>query len=945
MTPERWRQIEENFQAAADCATAERVAVLDQACAADLDLRREVESLLAAQAGEQGTFMAALLLESASSLAATHEEDLTGRRVGAYRVTGLIGEGGMGAVYRAVRDDDQYHKEVAIKLVKPGLDTAFVLRRFRYERQILAKLEHPYVARLLEGGTTADGRPYFVMEHVAGQPITDYCVQEQLPLPERLKLFRAICEAVQYAHQNLIIHRDLKPSNILVTADGVPKLLDFGIAKLLDPEFIPEAATQTVTALRAMTPDYASPEQVRGEQVTTATDIYSLGVVLYELLTGQRPHRFENFSAGEIERVICKTEPRKPSAAVEPTTAAAAKLRKQLAGDLDNIVLQALCKEPARRYQSAEQFSEDIRRHLAGLPVCARQDTLTYRTGKFVRRHKLGVAATLVVILSLVGGIVATSYQARRAERRFQQVRKLANTFLFNIHDEIQNLPGSTKAREMVVTTALEYLDSLAQEAAGDPTLARELAVAYQKVGDVQGDPYAANLGHAEAAMKSYQKSLSLAEQLAARNGGNLEVRRTLAQNYFKLGTVISETGNKLGAQATMRQGVGPAEALAEQPGEDKDLVLVINYYMRIGNTQLDTGDVAGALGTYRHLQLLSERRAARYPSNRAKMAVAFAHSNVGEARVALGDLTGAIESYRQSLVILEALAQKEPSNLGYRRGVMIGYLWLGHLSANPRFFNLGDRAAALGYYRKALPIAEGLAVTDAKNVFPRSDLAGAYLDIADILTEDDPAQAADIYRRALAITRSLLEAEPDDFRFLRRQAFCLRGLAAPLERMGDRQGAHQHLRQALETFEKLAARDPADVKMHAELQATLNALGDFALRAGDTADAQEHYRRAVAIGEAAVAATPSYLYSQWRLADSYLRFGQLHAKLATGSGRPKAERAANQREACAWHQKTLALWDRWSQQAVSSPFNTSRRDQAARALAQCEAALTALGN
>jgi len=288
------------------------------------------------------------------------------------------------------------------------------------------------------------------MEFIVGQRINDYCDVHQLSIPDRLKLFRQVCAAVQLAHQNLVVHRDLKPGNILVDQEGVPKLLDFGIAKLLSSD-TGQAATRTQTGMRMMTPDYASPEQVRGGAITTASDVYSLGTVLYELLTGRRAHQFKTYSPVEIEETVCLTEAEKTSEAAARADGAPLHWRKQLTGDLDNIVLMALRKGPDRRYQSVEQFSEDIRRHLEGLPVAARKDTVGYRAGKFARRNKLGITAAALIVLSLMGGMAASLYQARRAERRFQQVRNLANTFLFDIHDDIKKLPGSTAARARVV--------------------------------------------------------------------------------------------------------------------------------------------------------------------------------------------------------------------------------------------------------------------------------------------------------------------------------------------------------------------------------------------------------------------------------------------------------------------------------------------------------------
>jgi serine/threonine protein kinase/tetratricopeptide (TPR) repeat protein len=441
METNRWRRIEHLFQSALDCAPARRAAFLDSSCAGDASLRQEVESLLASY--DKGGFTETpAFAEGLKLLEENDERSLAGQNIGPYKVIRKLGQGGMGAVYLAARADQSFQKEVAIKLIKRGQDTDDVIRRFRSERQILASLDHPNITRLLDGGTTDDGLPYFVMEYIQGQPIDTYCDSNKLDTTERLKLFQSVCAAVHFAHQNLVIHRDIKAGNILVTSEGVPRLLDFGIAKLLAAN--PSPADRTVTLVRRMTPLSASPEQVRGENITTASDVYSLGVLLYKLLTGHSPYRMAGRKRDEFERAICEEVPDKPSSvidrvensAVESTTTPQSvsetregtpdKLRRRLRGDLDNIALMALRKEPQRRYSSVLQFSEDIRRHLQGLPVTARHDTPGYRASKFVGRHKTGVAATVLIFLSLTAGIVATVRQARvaRAERDRAQVEK-----------------------------------------------------------------------------------------------------------------------------------------------------------------------------------------------------------------------------------------------------------------------------------------------------------------------------------------------------------------------------------------------------------------------------------------------------------------------------------------------------------------------------------------
>jgi len=384
----------------------------------------ELESLLASHE-QAGDFLDEPVLVGAEAAAGSEPvESLVGRRIGPYQMLREIGQGGLGLVYLALRVDDEYRKLVAIKLIKRGMDTRAIVRRFRHERQMLAGLEHPNICRLIDGGTIDHGRPYFIMEYVDGLPLDEYCNQRRLSVNERLTLFRTVCAAVHCAHQNLIVHRDLKPSNILVTADGVPKLLDFGIAKWLLPE--PSEQMKTSTGLRPMTPEYASPEQVRGGTITTASDVYALGVLLYELLTGHHPYLLEGCWLPEVERLICEAQPERPSAAVSRPKAvldagpdgSSEALRRRLAGDLDNIILMALRKEPARRYASAHELSEDIRRHLEGMPVMARKDTLAYRMGKFVRRNKSAVSAATLVLVSLLVGLLATTWQAHRANQQ-----------------------------------------------------------------------------------------------------------------------------------------------------------------------------------------------------------------------------------------------------------------------------------------------------------------------------------------------------------------------------------------------------------------------------------------------------------------------------------------------------------------------------------------------
>jgi serine/threonine protein kinase len=434
--PEQWEHVKVVFDAALRHERGSRAHYLDNACAGDEAQKAEVQSLLAAYDEADS-----LIEKPAMSAGWPADEDaapMTNRRIGPYRILRRVGHGGMADVYLAARADGLYQRFVAIKLVT-GLASEEILRRFRHERQTLAVLDHPNIVKLLDAGTTDEGFPYLVMDYVQGQPIDEYCDSRKLSVAERLQLFRTVCAAVHYAHQNLVVHRDLKPSNIVVTAEGVPKLLDFGIAKLTRPEYSPGTIGLTRPGLRLMTAEYASPEQVKGEPITTASDIYSLGVLLYRLLTGHRPYHVTSHSALEYQRAICQDEPERPSVAIahlEEISGAHGvvrarltpelvsgtregtleKLRRKLQGELDAIVLMAMRKEPQRRYPSAEQCSEDIRRHLAGLPVVACKNTIRYRSVKFIQRHSALVATVAVVAMLVACGVVAAIWQGRVAE-------------------------------------------------------------------------------------------------------------------------------------------------------------------------------------------------------------------------------------------------------------------------------------------------------------------------------------------------------------------------------------------------------------------------------------------------------------------------------------------------------------------------------------------------
>jgi serine/threonine protein kinase/tetratricopeptide (TPR) repeat protein len=789
MIPERWNEIKEKLHAALELEGTQRTAYLDEIGAADADLRRELESLIASHEQAGTEFLSTPVPnEVLPPQATTSRGPMIGRRLGPYQIVEQIGSGGMGEVYRAARSDEQYQKQVAIKLVRAGQDTDFIVSRFKNERQILAGLDHPNIARLLDGGTTEEGVPYFVMELIEGQPITEYCDSRHLSIVERVKLFIAVCSAVQYAHQRLIVHRDIKPSNILVTLEGTPKLLDFGIAKILETESAAQQFEPTLTMFRALTPGYASPEQVKGDPITTASDVYSLGVVLYELLTGHHPYSEPGYTPHQIARAVCEVEPEKPSTVVRRTEGShseherppgrstavgswhdgsAERLSKRLSGDLDNIVLMALRKEPERRYASVDKFAEDLRRHLENLPVFARKDTVGYRISKFVARHRAGVVATAAVIIILVIGIVVTLREAHiarteraRAETRFNDVRKLANSLMFELHDSIRDLPGSTPARKLLVSRALEYLDSLSKEAKGDRSLQRELAAAYEKIGDVQGQPRQANLGDTDGAAASYRKALAIRESLAASDPKDQEVRQQLAPNYGKLSDLLWSKGDPKEAMEMSRKEIAVAEAVYQaDPASTANRLLLASFRMDYGYKQaMIGGDRAGGLENLHLGSAMLEQLQAADPQNRwVTRLLGLSYFRAAEIlKEEPNDRPQALALYKKAIVTTQTLVSADPNNADYCRMVAYDQFALAQLLGSMK-----DANGALAQDHEALSAFQKLADADPTNAQYQEDLAVVRGDIGDVLIDKgDLKDAIETLRLSLVRAESMSDAK-----------------------------------------------------------------------------------------------------------------------------------------------------------------------------------------
>lgn len=920
MSAEDRQQLKNLFHAAVDLEAGERTAFLDEVCAGRDELRGQVEKLLASHYAA-GTFLAAPALVDAGVVAAEEPagEDqatsLAGQRIGPYELAREIGRGGMGKVYLAVRADDHYRQQVAVKLIKRGMDTAAILRRFVMERQILANLEHPHIARLLDGGTTADGLPYFVMEHIAGRPITRYCDEQRSTTAERLELFRQVCAAVQYAHQHLVVHRDIKPSNILVTTEGVPKLLDFGIAVLLSPNRASETGEATLSMTQAMTPEYASPEQLRGQQITTASDIYSLGIVLYELLSGHRPYHLSSHQPQDIAQVISEKDPRKPSAAITVTEEVRStegheivvitpeavgraregtieKLRRRLTGDLDNIVLKALRKEPERRYASVQEFSEDIRRHLAGLPVSAGPDTLSYRARKFTRRHKAGVLAAAVVVITLFTATAVTTWQASiarqerdKAERRFNQVRKLANSVLFDYHDGVEQLPGSTPVRQKMVQDALEYLDNLSAESNGEASLQRELATGYEKVGDVQGNPYRANLGNQEEALASYRKAVSIREALYAANRDDVNFKLEVSQGYQNVADILWAQGANEEALANYRHALANYSELAQADPNNPLYVKSANVTLNgIGNVQRQNGDFAGALATFRNYLANAEALLAADATDQYnRHSLAIARLKVGDALMGGTDYAGALTHYEKAVENFSDLAAAAENNAAAIRELGLGY---GRIAAACKSLAQYERAAE--YDLKAIQQQKQVAAADPTNVQIQFDLATTYANLGDNLRQ--------------------------------------------MKKLDD---AAARVRESIGIFNEALAKSPDFAQAQGNLAAARTTYAEILLAQGDTNGALENYRLALTMLERA----PVRQAQTEALANAYEGVGNVHLRRAERARGQTSQSAADCEEARSWYQKSLDVW-----RELDAAKHKDKLSDISQKLAACNATLTAKG-
>ena len=936
---ENWDRIQSLFLEAVNLPPEKRASFLETACAGEEEVRREVESLIAHDLnGEQR--IADALQDTAQSF--LESEDVTGMRLGAWRVLKEIGRGGMGTVYLACRDDDQFQKYVAIKVVLRGMDTAEMLSRFRHERQILAHLDHPHIARLIDGGNTSQGRPFLVMEYVQGRPIDVFCREDGLGIGDRCRLFLKVCQAVSYAHRNLVVHRDLKPGNILVSAEGSPKLLDFGVAKLLDPEIDPGRAP-TVAAGRLMTPEYASPEQVRGELVGTASDIYALGAILYELLTGMKAQQVDSHSPAGLEKAICLTEVPLPSSRVEPANV---RLRKRLSGDLDNIVLKAMRKESEERYSSVDLFAKDIARHLKGRTVTARPPSVTYRLGKFARRHRISLIFSAFVVISLIGGTWIALVEAhrarveeRRAQARLSQMVELANRALFDVHGSIERLPGATDARRQLVKTTLDYLENLSKDAGSDERLLKALGAAYFRLGDLQGYPFNPNLGDAAGAIRSYRTSAAFLDPLRRAHPKDAETQRLWLETEEHLATLLDNGGDAAGALKLLNDGLPAAQTLAKLPDAGVDGQRIEGEFYNL--LALITRDPAQALPYARRDLDIFSGLAARYPDRTDfVLEQSNGYAMIGDLLHDMADSQGALDHYLRCVALREQLVMAHPNDVSYKRNLMIGYGHVGDILGSPVAYNLGDSAGAREYYRKAVAIGQEMHDADPNDVTAKFDLAAGLerLGMVDV-PFSGVAESLAALQRSAGILENLVTDSPSVPK-KRMLALSCEYAGLRLRSLGRYPEAIRYYKRSLTIADSILAEDPTDRPALSQATASGRGLATAMAMAGDRAAALRQAEATVARAEAGLNAGPEPRSRQRYLAESVIELGSIHEILA--------KRMPTDRQRQEWNaariqlNRALALLDKMNAGNKPPPLEESDRQNAHNLLAEAERHLAA---
>lgn len=835
---------------------------------------------------------------------------MTGQTLGAYTLISPVGEGGMGSVWLADRNDGRFDRRVAVKLLRIPLLGRAGGERFQREGAILARLAHSHIAQLLDAGVASSGQPYLILEYVEGEDIVTYCDRRRLDVDARLQLFLGMLDAVAHAHANLIVHRDIKPSNVYVNRDGQVKLLDFGIAKLLEAEGGEGAVTRlTREGGGALTPQYAAPEQVTGGPVTVATDVYASGVLLYLLLTGKHPAGTGLHSPAELVKAIVETETVRPSDVLVPgqdptevlveTAAKRAttpdKLRRQLRGDLDTIIRKALKKSPAERYGSVSALADDLRRYLKHEPISARPDTVAYRTAKFIRRNRYRVAAGVLALTAIVAGFAVALYQARLAQRRFQEVRKLAHTFVFDLYDDVAKLEGSTKTREMMVRTGLQYLDNLAKNSGGDPGLQEEIAAAYLKIGDAQGHPTRPNLGRMADALASYRKAGDIYQRLAAKNQTYL---RDLAVYYLSYAGLVRFT-DLTQAKQFSEAAIQTFDRLRSQQPLDAELQSsYTSAWCTVGDIDEDGGHYRQAWTEFSRCAELARVQLSHQEDPPSLSAVAQAEERVGTAAQELGLFQESLRAFDEDESTLKKLLAAEPLNPRFHRMQAVLHQFRSRLYFDDRYPNLGDPARALESATQYLHETEEMVRSDPNNTAAQTSRAFAACRVSYPLREIDPRAAVRMARDAVRMFDELTASGKTDSLIISGRAQGLRLLGEAQLKAGQVTAARRSAESALAAWREIAAKSARGSEDRVELVHTLILAGEASIAASDLARAQNLL--AEARDEAQPIAGHGELTDLIPLARAEEALGTLYTR----------ERRTEEARAC--YERRVELWQRF---------------------------------
>jgi eukaryotic-like serine/threonine-protein kinase len=856
LSTDQWREISPYLDHALSLSEGEHAAWLGALRAQRADLAELLEGLLA----EHRTLVEKHFLEHEPPRPAT-EPCSTGETLGAYRLISRIGEGGMGSVWLAERADGRFERQVAVKFLHFALASQSATERFKREGTILGQLAHPHIAELIDAGVTPKGEPYLVLEYVSGQRIDEYCDYRGLDVRARIELFLDVLDAVAHAHAHLIVHRDIKPSNVLVRSDGKVKLLDFGIAKLLAEDVTTDAPTLlTVDGSGALTPQFAAPEQVGGGAITTATDVYSLAVLLYLLLTGQHPAGPGPHSAADLVKSIIETEPPRPSdAAASPTASAGLaaanrgatpeRLSRQLRGDLDTIVRKALKKSPEERYGSVNAFAEDLRRYLRSEPITARPDTLAYRAAKFIRRNRVSFAAAVLGLGAIVAASGIAIHQAAVSQRRFQDVRNLAHTFVFELYDKVSVLEGSTQARELMVRTGLQYLDRLAGNAGGDLGLQREIADAYVKIGDAEGFPTKPNLGRIADAVASYQKAGVIYRTIAAKDATYLP---DLAGYYLKYAGLIRFAHDPTRARELSESAIRTFDRMRQRGKLPAQLEgSYVASWCTAGDMDEDMGKFRLALTEFSRCGDLARARLAKQRSPRTLYEVGEADERIQSAARELGYLAQALRALDENQSVLDEMLAAEPLNPAYHRLQALVYQDRSEVYDNELTPSYQDPGRALPWARRYLAATEEMVRSDPANTSARVSRAIAAYEATLSLRELDANAAIGMARDSLRIFDQMMASEQPSYLVQREATRALQHLGAAQLKSGRASDAQRTAELALQRQRQVTARNPAEWQERSELILALILAGRANAAAGDFGRAESLLREALAAARA----------------------------------------------------------------------------------------------